>query len=474
MSGYFNFEEINRRLTNKQNENGLSSHDTGNVKHAFPFTSSKLSNVFSKGINEIIGELVRLANNLESAEFVYEGDFTYSENPLINNVIERVDFPSGGSEEVLAGFLEDYLFADSTELKPLHLYLFNYIDINGEKNEKEKYSRFIYDSLFYSYPEISSLFSSTETDNLLTELIITSLPELKERKGSKKVTKTKYTNVFPELNELFVKDFLFLSKHKDYFINHFFNIIHFYIYQYVLQFLIKAQKFGEDEWGKQMAAFHYTFDWETGVGGYREAVEDYQFVKNNARNLFVHIHCMSHLSHNEEEFNSEHELKSYKELLHELNLLNSDEQKHEKEKLIQWIKAYTELIQGNISEEVNLNSDFPTLFKSLFDQLKVGMSDDVCEKYGKNIDNLGKGRFLKARGKHGYILSLKQEDFLMLSAVAVGENKIPLKTFFKELKSRGVVFDQYSKKEAVKLLEQQNYIEKKSDSGDAQYVKPIL
>lgn len=471
MDGIFYFDEIYERLSKKQNENGLSSHDKGRVKDAFPFPSSKLTKVFNENINEIIGELVRHTNNLKKPEIENDGDFIYSENPLINKVIENVDFNGGDNQEVLAGFLEDFLFNNGEELKPLHLYLFNYILLQEEKKgEKEKYSRFIYDLLFDNNAEISSLFSSKETENLLTELILTSLPELEYNKNPKSVREKQYTNTIPVLKSLFVSDFLFLSKHKEYFINHFFQLIHYYTFQYVLQFLKKSQQFGKDS-EKELESFHFTFDWETGIGGYREAVEDYQMIKSNARNLFVHIHCLSHLSQTP---NPSSELKSYNQLLKELKLLSVDEQVKEQEKLTDWIERYSELIYTAPPQELENNLDFRELFKILFTQLQTGMSNDVCEKYGKNIDNLGKNKFLKARGKHGYILSLKQDDFLMLSAVTVKERKKPLKEFFLQLERRGIVFDQYSKREAIKLLEQQNFIEKKSDSGDAQYVKPIL
>ena len=43
-----------------------------------------------------------------------------------------------------------------------------------------------------------------------------------------------------------------------------------------------------------------------------------------------------------------------------------------------------------------------------------------------------------------------------------------------EYEKRGLFFDRYSKEEIIKLLTKLNLIDKKSDSGDAQYVKPIL
>ncbi|QHT48494.1 DNA phosphorothioation-dependent restriction protein DptG [Bacillus sp. SB49] len=470
MSGFFNFEPIEGILRKKQKD-GRLSHDTGDIKNAFPFNSSRKSNVFSEGINEIIGELVRLSNSLKEPNLKYEGDYYFSEYPLVNMVIEDVSFPEDMHQEVLTKFLEEYLYKNGSDLKPLHLYLFNYITSTENKGEKGKYARFIYDLLFYNKPEISSLFSKKDTDNLLTELIISSLPDLEANTGDH-LNATKFSSISPDIKEMFACDFMFLSEHKDYFITHFFHLIHYYVFQYVLQFLRNAQRFGNAHSTEFMNPLHFTFDWETGVGSYRNAVLDFQFIKKNAKNLFVHIHTMSHLSHNTR--NPNKDIQSYQKLVEELDRLNNEEQMMEKEKLINWIRTYSDLAYLTIPSDLHSDMSFSELFNTLFSQLHKGMSEGVYKKYGDNIEKLGKGKFLKARGKHGFVLSLKQEDFLLLSAVAVGKEKIPLKTYFKELERRGMTFDQYSKKEAVRLLEQQNYIEKKSDSGDAQYVKPIL
>ena len=62
----------------------------------------------------------------------------------------------------------------------------------------------------------------------------------------------------------------------------------------------------------------------------------------------------------------------------------------------------------------------------------------------------------------------------MLTAICVKEEKITLKALFEEYNKRGVFLDKESKELVVKFLEKLNLIDKKSDSGDAQYVKSIL
>ena len=45
---------------------------------------------------------------------------------------------------------------------------------------------------------------------------------------------------------------------------------------------------------------------------------------------------------------------------------------------------------------------------------------------------------------------------------------------FKSFERKGVFFDEGTKETVVKFYERLNILEKKSDSGDAQYVKRIL
>ena len=64
---------------------------------------------------------------------------------------------------------------------------------------------------------------------------------------------------------------------------------------------------------------------------------------------------------------------------------------------------------------------------------------------------------------------------MLLAWLAVGTRpKLRLHEFWEELRERGVDFDHQSKVLIVELLEKLNLLEKKSDSGDAQYVRAII
>ncbi len=82
--------------------------------------------------------------------------------------------------------------------------------------------------------------------------------------------------------------------------------------------------------------------------------------------------------------------------------------------------------------------------------------------------------FLKNRGSIGAVFNMSHEMLLLLTAVCVKEERMPLNRLFEEFSKRGVAFDRHSKKMIIELFDSHNILDKKSDSGDAQYVKRIL
>ena len=91
-----------------------------------------------------------------------------------------------------------------------------------------------------------------------------------------------------------------------------------------------------------------------------------------------------------------------------------------------------------------------------------------------SLEEFAKKYFLKRRGSYGYVLNMNRDMLLMITALCVKDRKIKLNHLFREYEKRGIFFDKYSKEEVVNFLTKLNLIDKKSDSGDAQYVKPVL
>ena len=106
--------------------------------------------------------------------------------------------------------------------------------------------------------------------------------------------------------------------------------------------------------------------------------------------------------------------------------------------------------------------------------VRPGISKEINSRYQKAFEAIVSKFFRKHGGSLGTLLSLTQEQLLLLVAVSVRDERIELKQLWIEFENRGIWLDHHSKEEVVKILDKLNYMEKKSDSGDAQYVKSIL
>ena len=86
-----------------------------------------------------------------------------------------------------------------------------------------------------------------------------------------------------------------------------------------------------------------------------------------------------------------------------------------------------------------------------------------------------KERWLKNRKKAGLVLNLTERDIIFLTKLCIRDReKIRLNELFNAYEDRGIYLDNTSKGELQGFFTKLNLIDKKSDSGDAQYVKRIL
>ncbi len=155
-----------------------------------------------------------------------------------------------------------------------------------------------------------------------------------------------------------------------------------------------------------------------------------------------------------------------------MNDLNDEEKTKYLKTIREWIRIYKD---NFLQEPVELELEFNSLVEELENSILRKMDQAPMTRYFKSIEEIGKAYFLKSRGgAYGYMLNLTQEMILILTAVCIKENKITLNNLYKEYEKRGIFLDIYSKPLVEELLGKLNLIEKKSDSGDAQYVKAIL
>lgn len=95
--------------------------------------------------------------------------------------------------------------------------------------------------------------------------------------------------------------------------------------------------------------------------------------------------------------------------------------------------------------------------------------------YNEKFSEFCKSRWVKNRKKSGLVLNLTERDVIFLTKICLrNEEKIRLVDLYKEYERRGLYLDNTSKEYLQEFFTKLNLIDKKSDSGDAQYVKRIL
>ena len=73
------------------------------------------------------------------------------------------------------------------------------------------------------------------------------------------------------------------------------------------------------------------------------------------------------------------------------------------------------------------------------------------------------------------MLNLTEETLIFITKLCIKNQKqMRLKDVFNAFEKRGIFLDSFSKEQVASYYEKLNLIEKKSDSGDAKYVKRIL
>ena len=114
------------------------------------------------------------------------------------------------------------------------------------------------------------------------------------------------------------------------------------------------------------------------------------------------------------------------------------------------------------------------LFENVRLQFENTTRNRPYSSYAEKFEEYSR-KYLKRRGRNGMLLNLSEETLIFLTKICIkDQEKMRLNDVFSEFEARGVFLDNHSKMEVMHYYEKLNLIEKKSDSGDAQYVKRIL
>ena len=128
---------------------------------------------------------------------------------------------------------------------------------------------------------------------------------------------------------------------------------------------------------------------------------------------------------------------------------------------------------GSIDEiEISVN-DYQSFVETL-EQLCTGLqSPSYVSRMRKKVIDLLSVRFLQSR-RGNFVLVLDNEMLTFLIALFTKGKKVKLDDMYKEFNGYGIHFNRYSRMAIEDYLLKLNLLDRKSDSGEAQYVRVVL
>ena len=264
------------------------------------------------------------------------------------------------------------------------------------------------------------------------------------------------------------------SRTRDYLV----PLLEFYYFTYTAQAILQLNRFLEGERDK-CVPLYFCFEWEKTSQSRLCFTQGWNRLQDAVTRMFAHAVVLEILNQTEN-CDTPFDYISLNEL--------ANGEPGEDHRIANQIKVLTDCYRQAISDCAEMkdlqrsedpDAETAAEVKFLFDSVRfqfenTGRSARYNSYSAKFIEFCNK-KYLKKRGRSGMMLNLSEETLIFLTKVCIkDQEKMRLNDVFSEFELRGVFLDNHSKSEAMRYYEKLNLIEKKSDSGDAQYVKRIL
>lgn len=421
--------------------------------------SQRLS--YRNGFSGIIGEIARIVEKCEYRRVtisdrvieLYEEGSIETDNSDIKELIKIVESfrptsISFTSDDIsmlkyipLSGNL-DILDSKFTEQK------------RKEENTREReFARFIYSVLMDESPMLKDLFVKDVKSEVLAKLFreIYGFKENDIGVGNSFIT---YPGI---VDSIWIEDLEYVLSSSKAYLTNIEHFISFYLFIYSLKVM-----FAIDDRSTEFPKLHWLYDSEKGSKSRKAMMNLWKDIKNGViKRGYINLLVLDMLNQI-----SENQIFSYQDSLS--NAINPSD-------LNSFIQDLHSLMFG---VKVELLGDsveclIGVLNGTLVKYYDQGKQQGTLNRYSLWFEDIGKKYFFKLRGSYGYTFNLTEDFLTFLITIVVKDNKMKLSKFFTELEKRSVFLDVNSKSEVTMAIDKLGLLEKKSDSGDAQFVKPL-
>ncbi len=443
----------------KFTDKGLTHKQGGRYK-LLPYAANEKTLVSE--FSGVVGAFSRMISNKE-----LKGEFNAEE--LVDEVAEQIgEYEGNSSKEVFKDIVRT-MFIDGNNLVDFDIKTINYI---SSTTADEKIAKFLFSTLYdKSLSEEVSKHYDNEVDNVLYKLVLKALPKLK----NKEFSIGEYNCYLPFVREMFLKDLKFILSNEDLYKNSLKRFLEYYYMFYVSQLSMKLKNFEKADITVP-DKLYYTLSWESTSKNRTAYQFGWEKIKGSVNSLFSHAITLELLNYH----NLDRQL-GYIELA---DIFSKNDKCDIENEILSVFDIYTNQIKDkNWSDfkeiyretEVNGFNYVYKLFDAIEYQFVKSSRTRAYEAYRNWFVRFVYDNFAKRRGQLGYNLNMTEDDIILMTKICINNNeRMRLNKLFDEFELRGIFFDRDSKTKIVQLYEKLNLLEKKSDSGDAQYVRSVL
>ena len=443
---------------------GKLSHQSGNRFKLFPYvTTKKTEPVLSLGtlagvfLCTIEGKTVRELKAPDLSDML-KADFKIQtgQEYLFTEIIRQLFFNPDGTVRPLNLEMMEQSTAKKSENK-IAEYL---VDVLGDKEELKQ----VVSKAKEKVAQSSNVLEKLVISKLIYEDLITGENELS------------YYQITHSLKEAFEEDFSYILENQNRFREHLIALLEWYYFSYTAQANLQLNRFLEGERDKNVPLY-FCLEWEKTSQSRLCFTEGWQKLQKALVKMFAHVIVLEILNHTE----LGSEIVDYIRISEMTK--NEDIDIEISKQIDEITTCYREAIkdcsemkelQKGSSSFSNTDASIRFLFDSVRVQFEKTDRDTPYNSYANKFISYCH-KYLKNRGRSGLMLNLTEETLIFLTKLCIkNREKMRLKDVFNEFERRGIFLDSFSKEQIASYYEKLNLIEKKSDSGDAKYVKRIL
>lgn len=449
-------------------KDGKIQHNRGNKIRLFPFPAN------DKILKELENDLTTfkgIAGGCFRECLSYGTQAEFDKEAFLLQACETAQAPGNG---YLKDILEKVAFDEQDQLIVFNTKVFPHLGHYVKNETLHNISKYLV-HVFLDEEETSQLaaLAASEPDNLMHRLILTCLPPLRqaESKGEP------FFRMESPIRQRFKEDFRTLTGDPAFFAAGFQRLLKLYFFQYVAELTFQLNSFFDERPDR----YFFSLSWEKLQASRLASVNGWEVLEKHAGNLFSHVNTLELLNHIT---GLGAGTITYQGLRQLVSTLNAEEKEVLHAQVEALIRFYAERIPDvnwarfQFKEKYAAEPVFNAVHR-LWQMVEFQFQQSTRWRpyvaYRNWFLSFTKWNFTRSRGRNGYSLSLDKEHVLFLTRLCIGhrEEKIRLSKLWQELESRGFYLDQLSKGVMVDYFEKINLLEKKSDSGDAQYVRKL-